>query len=154
MHVAVKTIVRGEVAPELRELIVDEVADMLKVMHPNCIRTLGVTEHPGRHVSLVVEWLDGGALCDLLQRSPSASEQRRLDVFMNVCSAGLHLPSSPTHFKQYLLCDHPPPPPLSASHPHYDLPPHRPPPHPRTRAPDRRRHRQDPSLGPTGGCQF
>ena len=110
MRVAVKTIVRGEVAPEIRELIVNEVADMLKVMHPNCIRTLGVTEHPGRHVSLVVEWLDGGALCDLLQRSPSASEQRRLDVFMNVCSAGLHLPPSPTHFYQHLLRNLSPPP--------------------------------------------
>ena len=43
MRVAVKTIVRGEVAPEIRELIVNEVADMLKVMHPNCIRTVSYT---------------------------------------------------------------------------------------------------------------
>jgi serine/threonine protein kinase len=96
MRVAVKPVLLGDYAPELRECILSEVTDIvMEVMHPNCIRTLGVTEHPGRHMSLVMEWLDGGTLSDLLQRSPSASEQQRLDMFMNVCSAGLHLPPSP-----------------------------------------------------------
>lgn len=88
MSVAVKIIVRGEIAQQVRVSIEREVADMMSLMHPNCVRVLGLTVHPAQHVSLVTEWLHGGSLAHHLRQVPSASEERRLDMFIHVCSAG------------------------------------------------------------------
>jgi serine/threonine protein kinase len=88
MAVAVKLIVRGEIEQQQRSRIANEVAEMLTVMHPNCIRVLGLTEQPAQHVSLVTEWLHGGTLAQLLRRNPTVNELHRLDLFINVCSAG------------------------------------------------------------------
>ena len=88
MAVAVKLIVRGEIEQQQRSRIANEVAEMLTVMHPNCIRVLGLTEQPAQHASLVTEWLHGGTLAELLRRNPSVNELHRLDLFINVCSAG------------------------------------------------------------------
>jgi serine/threonine protein kinase len=88
MSVAVKVIARGEITPQQRSGIVNEVASLQTLMHPNLVRVLGVTEQPARHVSLVAEWLHGGTLADFLRRDPCANEQHRLDIFINVCSAG------------------------------------------------------------------
>jgi serine/threonine protein kinase len=91
MAVAVKLIVRGEIDQQQRSIIANEVAEMLTVMHPNCIRVLGLTEQPAQHASLVTEWLHGGTLAELLRRNPCVNEQHRLDLFINVCSAGRFL---------------------------------------------------------------
>jgi serine/threonine protein kinase len=59
------------------------------IMHPNCLRVFGLTEQPGQHVSLVTERLEGGTLADMLFHGSLRSESHRLDVFTNVCSAGV-----------------------------------------------------------------
>jgi len=108
MHVAVKIIVRGSTTQAQRASIVNEVAAVQAIMHPNCIRVFGFTEQPSQHVSLVTEWLQGGSLLDFLASSPPAPEQHRLDIFISVCSAGK---SNPPFFS------HPPsPPPPSLTH--------------------------------------
>jgi serine/threonine protein kinase len=86
--VAVKVIARGEISRQLRTSIESEVADVMSLTHPNCVRVLGLTAQPAHHVSLVTEWLHGGSLADFLRRTPSASEHYRLDLFIHVCSAG------------------------------------------------------------------
>ncbi len=96
MSVAVKVLARGEITPQQRSDIVNEVAALQSLMHPNLIRVLGLTEQPARHLSIVTEWLHGGSLAEFLRRNPSANEHQRLDIFINVCSAG-----TASHFRPY-----------------------------------------------------
>lgn len=91
MSVAVKIIARGEITQQMRSSIRSEVAEMMLLMHPNCVRVLGFTEQPTVHVSLVTEWLLGGNMAQFLRSTPSASEEHRLDLFVHVCSAGTRL---------------------------------------------------------------
>ena len=125
MHVAVKIIIRGSTTQAQRATIAGEVALVQSLMHPNCVRVFGLAEQPSQHVSLVTEWLEGGSLLEFLTRSPSAPEQHRLDIFINVCSAGapppLPFPLLSTNrpsSSSYTLPPHPrcpPPPQLNTS---------------------------------------
>jgi serine/threonine protein kinase len=98
VSVAVKSIIQGEITPQLLKSIESEVADLMSSMHPNCIRVLGLTSQPAQHVSLVTEWLQGGSLALLLRQVPRASEERRLDMFIHVCSAGGSVADAPPAF--------------------------------------------------------
>jgi serine/threonine protein kinase len=99
MSVAVKIIARGEITQQMRSSIKSEVAEMMLLMHPNCVRVLGFTEQPTMHVSLVTEWLLGGNMAQFLRSTPSASEEHRLDLFVHVCSAGARRRASAVLFR-------------------------------------------------------
>jgi serine/threonine protein kinase len=97
MSVAVKIIARDKITQQQRLSILNEVANLQTLMHPNCVRVMGATEQPALHVSLVTEWLHGGSLAEHLRLNPSATEQHRVALFNHVCSAGAARPhhSSP-----------------------------------------------------------
>ena len=113
MSVAVKIIARDKITQQQRLSILNEVANLQTLMHPNCVRVMGATEQPALHVSLVTEWLHGGSLAEHLHRNTSATEQHRLDLFIHVCSAGAAPPhhyitarfhvSVPSHYLHQLL---------------------------------------------------
>jgi serine/threonine protein kinase len=81
--VAVKKIMR--VADQHK--FVEEAQMMHSIQHPNCVRLYGVCQAP--YPALVMEWMGGGDLSQLIAQRSLPQIHRRLSLFRQIC-AGLN----------------------------------------------------------------
>jgi serine/threonine protein kinase len=84
--VAVKTLKTNWSADD-RQNFDREARLMHSVNHPNCVRLYGVCSTANEE-SLVMEWMDGGDLSQLLKQAPPLPMHRRISLFRQIC-AGL-----------------------------------------------------------------
>jgi DNA-binding SARP family transcriptional activator len=72
--------------PDLVARFVREGEALRQLNHPNIVKLLGAAEQDGRHY-LVMEYVDGGSLQDLLKRDSSLSISRVLEIALDLADA-------------------------------------------------------------------
>ncbi len=84
-HVAIKVLRTDLDTPELRERFEREVTAVGGLHHPNVVTTFGTERHDGE-LCLVMEYLAGETLADLIRRRPALSVRRKLQILHDICS--------------------------------------------------------------------
>jgi len=96
--VAVKQMLQKSSDEKDRKNFIREAKTMHGISHPNCVRLYGICTST-ESLSLVIEWMDGGDLSEMLQKPQCPPLHRRLSLFRQICSGlkYLHTEKSITH---------------------------------------------------------
>ncbi len=87
--VAVKMLRSGLSTPELQTRFRHEVQAAAQLIHPNIVTIIDVLEHDGRPC-IVMEYVDGRTLFDVIEARERMSLSRKLEIIEHVCAALAH----------------------------------------------------------------